>query len=154
MTTTTGVFDDGATARAAVGRLRAAGFEPDDILFVLVPLGDDEGPRTVDQAGEAGRRLASLAADAGETTVAFVPFVGREMIQTPLAHALRDAAESTAEAAARVAGAAFSGGLSPKDARPTGDGRRATVIVHSESARAFEAASVLTAAGAVEVLRA
>jgi hypothetical protein len=151
MATITGIFDDGGTARAAVGRLRDAGFDEDGITFVTTAAEERGAARGVDDAADAGRRLGGLAADVGQTVAAFLPVVGSTVVRSPLAGALRAAAEASGESAGRIVGAVSEGGFGSGGEGPRSGERRPTVVVQAPDGRDSEAATLLYDAGAVEV---
>jgi hypothetical protein len=151
MATITGTFDDGGTARAAVGRLRDAGFDEGGITFVTTTPDEGGASRGVDDAADAGRRLGSLAADVGQTVAAFLPVVGSTVVRSPLARALRAATEAGGESAGRIVGAVSEGGFGTGGEGPRDGQRRPTVVVSAPDGRDSEAAALLYDAGAVEV---
>lgn len=150
MQTVTGTFESGAAAREAVGRLRDAGFAADDIAFVISRRDGGNVGDAIEQAAGTGRRFGALASDVGETTVQFVPFIGRNLSRAPLARAFRQAVEEAGESAGRIVAAATEGGLTATSDFAGRDGRCASVVVRVPNGREAEAAAVLTASGAAE----
>ena len=148
MRTVTGVFESGEVGRQAVGRLREAGFPARDISFVLTPAEEEHPPAAIEQAGDAGRRLGGMAADVGETAVSFLPFLGRTLPRSPMAHALRDVAESAGESTGRIIGAAVEGDLIAPTESSAPRPRRASVVLLTAPSREAEAAALLAMTGA------
>ncbi len=151
--TVTGEFTNATVARQAVSRLHAAGVTEDDIAFLLAGSEQEEllGPeRRMQDAERTGARIGSFAADVSRTAAELVPFVGRNIADSPLGRALRDATETSGAMAGRLVGAASEGGFVGSD--PAGAPRtRALVSVRATSDRVPALTALLMDAGAVNI---
>jgi hypothetical protein len=145
-------FADAESARDAIRRLHDAGFGEEDIAFVPISAAGSAEETRAERTATSGRRVGEMAADIGQTMAFMLPFVGRNMVNSPLGRALRDAAESTGASTGRVLGALADGGFVPAaEASDDPRGARVSVLVQTEDERAPEVMSILAGAGASAV---
>jgi hypothetical protein len=151
MKTMTGVFESGDAAREAVRHLHEAGVSEDDIAFLLADPKATEPIGPAEQGERTGEQLGRLVADVGQTAAAFVPFIGRNLGESPVARALRETAETTGASAGRLFGALSEGGLHPPD-RGAGPPRaRASVVVRLGNVPAAGVRTIFVEAGAIRI---
>src|SRR5438045_1884534 len=99
------LFDSAVSARLSIQALHAAGFTEDDIAFILNTSPDQGCASNTERTESTGRRVGKLAADVGESAASFIPFVGRNIIDSPMGRALRRAVQTAGATAGMLAGA-------------------------------------------------
>jgi hypothetical protein len=137
----------------AVVNLREAGFGSENIAFAIVEPSAGQRETGTDRGAHMGRRSGEFLADAGEAAVSFVPFVGRNIVDSPVGRALREAVEDAGTSAGRLFGALTEGGVVGPSPSETPPDYVAAVVVMAENDRASEAAQILAAAGATQTMQ-